>query len=229
MLITEPTLWRVLRLQRLLAAICIAAAVAMFAASANAHDPQTRYNFSIQKGTLGKALDAFVQLTQVQLLYPHELAQQTGVNPVNGSHTINEALQILLRNTDFSGDLTEGGVIVISYRDPTKLKDREKTMERGRDNRKTLLATFIAMFATGATAQGVDSDQQAATQQNQIDEIIVTASKRGAGQSIQDTAMAISALSGDTIEKRGLVGMDDYLRTLPGLVCKIVVQGRIVL
>ncbi len=29
--------------------------------------------------------------------------------------------------------------------------------------------------------------------------------------------MAISALSGDTIEKRGLVGMDDYLRTLPGI------------
>ena len=85
------------------------------------------------------------------------------------------------------------------------------------DKRKTLLATFIAMFATGATAQGVDSDQQAATQQNQIDEIIVTASKRSAGQSIQDTAMAISALEGDTIEKRGFVGMDDYLRTLPGI------------
>ena len=29
--------------------------------------------------------------------------------------------------------------------------------------------------------------------------------------------MAISALSGETIEKRGLVGMDDYLRTLPGV------------
>ena len=29
--------------------------------------------------------------------------------------------------------------------------------------------------------------------------------------------MAISALTGDNIEKRGLVGMDDYLRTLPGV------------
>lgn len=29
--------------------------------------------------------------------------------------------------------------------------------------------------------------------------------------------MSISALSGDTIEKRGLVGMDDYLRILPGI------------
>ena len=50
-----------------------------------------------------------------------------------------------------------------------------------------------------------------------LEEVIVTASKRGTGTSIQDTAMAISALSGDNIEKRGLVGMDDYLRTLPGV------------
>ncbi|MDB9999456.1 TonB-dependent receptor [Porticoccaceae bacterium] len=214
MLITESPLWRVLRLQRLLAAICIAVAVAIFAANANAHDPQARYNFSIQKGTLGTAMDAFVQQTQVQLLYPHELAQQTGINPVNGSHTINEALRILLRNTDFSGDLTEGGVIVISHRDHTKLKDREKTMERGIKNRKTLLATFVTLFAAGAGAQGVGGDQEAATQQNQIDEIIVTASKRKT--SLQDTSVAISVLSEDTIEKRGLVDMNDYLATIPG-------------
>ena len=29
--------------------------------------------------------------------------------------------------------------------------------------------------------------------------------------------MAVSALSGETIEKRGLVGMSDYLSTLPGV------------
>ena len=66
------------------------------------------------------------------------------------------------------------------------------------------------------TAVAQDQNDDAA-QQSGLDEIIVTASKRGAGTSIQDTAMAISVLSGDTIEKRGLVGMDDYLRTLPGV------------
>jgi len=82
-------------------------------------------------------MDAFVKLTNVQLLYPHELAHMTGVNPVNGVHTINEALGILLRGTDFSGDLTDGGVIVISLRQNTLLKDQEKTMERGRNNKRT--------------------------------------------------------------------------------------------
>ena len=136
-------------------------------------------------------MDAFVKLTNVQLLYPHELAHMTGVNPVNGVHTINEALGILLRGTDFSGDLTDGGVIVISLRQNTLLKDQEKTMERGRNNKRTLLATLIAFFATGAVTQGVmaQDDGQSAKKQ-QIDEIIVTAQKRE--ERLIDVPMSIS-------------------------------------
>ncbi len=48
-----------------------------------------------------------------------------------------------------------------------------------------------------------------------IEEITVTATKRET--SLQDTAMSITALGSDTIEKRGLVQMSDYLSTLPGV------------
>ena len=176
-------------------ALCIVVALGMIALNANALDPQARYHFRIEQGTLGTAMDAFVKLTNVQLLYPHELAHMTGVNPVNGVHTINEALGILLRGTDFSGDLTDGGVIVISLRQNTLLKDQEKTMERGRNNKRTLLATLIAFFATGAVTQGVmaqdvNNDGQTAKKQNQIDEIIVTAQKRE--ERLIDVPMSIS-------------------------------------
>ena len=161
-------------------------------------------------------MDAFVELTQVQLLYPHELAQQTGVNPVNGSHTINEALQILLRNTDFSGDLTEGGVIVISHRDHTKLKDREKTMERGIKNKKTVLAGFVALFAAGVTTQGaMAQDGEAATAQSGIDEIIVTATKRA--QNIQDVPISILALQGEDLVAQGIGDLQSLSFAVPGL------------
>ncbi len=49
----------------------------------------------------------------------------------------------------------------------------------------------------------------------EIEKITVTATKRET--SLQDTAMSISALGSDTIEKRGLVQMGDYLSTLPGV------------
>ncbi|MDB9953562.1 TonB-dependent receptor, partial [Porticoccaceae bacterium] len=65
--------------------------------------------------------------------------------------------------------------------------------------------------------QGVDGDQEAATQQSQIDEIIVTANKRADGASLQDTAMSISVLSSETINNRGLVSASDYLATIPGV------------
>ena len=175
-----------------------------------------RYQIDIPAQNVEQALRNLANVTNSQLLFPYELVEPLQSTAVAGRYTLQRALNQLLKSTPLSGELTEDGVILVMRRAQHGDKG-EVNMNNKINARKTLLATFIAMFATGATAQGVDGDQQAATQQNQIDEIIVTASKRGAGQSIQDTAMAISALSGDTIEKRGLVGMDDYLRTLPGI------------
>ncbi len=49
----------------------------------------------------------------------------------------------------------------------------------------------------------------------ELEEIIVTASKRETR--LQDTALSISALGSDAIDKRGLVQMDDYMNTIPGV------------
>ena len=42
--------------------------------------------------------------------------------------------------------------------------------------------------------------------------------KRGAGTSLQDTAMSITALTSEDIEQRGFVEMKDYLSRVPGVV-----------
>lgn len=49
-----------------------------------------------------------------------------------------------------------------------------------------------------------------------LEEVIVTAQKRGA-QSLQDVAMSAAVVSRDLIDSRQLVGMDDYLRTIPSM------------
>ena len=53
-----------------------------------------------------------------------------------------------------------------------------------------------------------------AQSENVIEEVVVTATKRG-DTSVQDIPFSISVASGDMIDKTGMVGMDDYLRTLP--------------
>lgn len=52
-----------------------------------------------------------------------------------------------------------------------------------------------------------------AQDQNVIEEIVVTATKRDTN--LQETAVSVSVASADLIEKTGMVGMDDFLRTLP--------------
>ena len=69
--------------------------------------------------------------------------------------------------------------------------------------------TFIASFCPQSWAQSEPGYSQV------IEEIVVTARKRGE-ESLLDVSMSISAFDAEAIIARGLQGMDDYLRTLPG-------------
>ena len=171
--------------------------------------------FNVPSQNIVEALTTLAGQASCQLLFSYEVVDSLQSNEVVGRYTIQEALQILLTDTALSGRLTAHGVIVIG---PINAFEKKQLRGRVMKSKKNLLASTIAFFVGSGMAPGVFAQaDDAAAQRSQIDEIIVTASKRGAGQSIQDTAMAISALSGDTIEKRGLVGMDDYLRSLPGV------------
>ncbi len=63
-------------------------------------------------------------------------------------------------------------------------------------------------------AEGPSLESEKNVKEN-IDEIIVTAKKRT--QSLQDSSMSISALGNEEIERRSLVGMSDYLSSIPGV------------
>ena len=74
---------------------------------------------------------------------------------------------------------------------------------------KAKLAAAIGTLCIGGFTTSLVSAQSSG-----IEEVIVTANKRG-DTSVLDIAASISAASGDQISKRGMVGMDDYLRALP--------------
>ncbi len=65
--------------------------------------------------------------------------------------------------------------------------------------------------ASGKSAQ---APQKAADQQA-LEEVVVTANKRAVN--IQDLGLSITAIGRDTIQKRSLTGMGDYLSTVPGV------------
>ena len=167
--------------------------------------------FNIPRQSADDSLPAFGQQANITVVYPFEDAAKHHTNRLYGNYSLKEGIYILLKGSGLHAELSADGHLIISSDDVYG--------DGMMNSKKNILASTIAFFVgAGGMAPGVFAQaDDAAAQQSEIDEIIVTASKRGAGQSIQDTAMAISALSGDTIEKRGLVGMDDYLRTLPGV------------
>ncbi len=72
-----------------------------------------------------------------------------------------------------------------------------------------ILAGFGTALASGASAQNLDT---AST----FEEILVTASKRGA-VSVQDIPYNISAVTGDTLQRAGVENLNDFARMVPGL------------
>lgn len=58
-----------------------------------------------------------------------------------------------------------------------------------------------------------------------LENVVVSAQKRGE-ESLQDVAISASVISSETIDRRQLVGMDDYLRTVPGVTYQEYGAGR---
>ena len=181
-------------------------------------DVSSTHHITIAKSSVEQALKTLAQQTGVQLLFPFDLVKTLQAEPLRGDYTVMQALDILLKDTGLSGSLTDSGVITISQID---LNSNGK----GKDDmniktKKSLLATLIAFFATGAVTQGVmaqdvNSDGQTAKKQNQIDEIIVTAQKRE--ERLIDVPMSISVVGSEEIKNRGIQNVTDLSYAVPNL------------
>jgi outer membrane receptor protein involved in Fe transport len=87
-------------------------------------------------------------------------------------------------------------------------------------DRKLLLSTaapsavlLATMLLSGATANAQETAKAPADET--VEEIVVTALKRST--TLQTTPMAISAVTGDSLEKLGATGLSDYFRQVPGV------------
>ena len=178
----------------------------------NNQPDQQHYNINVPQLNAAHALNRLAEQTGVTFLFPYSVAETQQANPVVGRFTLMQALKMLLQNTALSGGLTDSGVVMISRND---LNENGKGKRMNIKNKRNLLATFVTMFASGAMAQGVDGDQQAATQQSSIDEIIVTAQKKE--ERLLDVPISISVVSDEFIENAGISDLVDLAYAVPNL------------
>lgn len=168
-----------------------------FATAVQAQE-KPRYDFRVEERTLGAALQVLSRVTGAQFLYPHEFDAATGVNPVVGRYAMSEALTVLLRNSGFTGALTESGMIVISLKHNKGGADMSSQVQasaRAQENStgKRSLIRGIAAFLLGGLGAAHAADEGAAP----LEEIVVTAQKRA--QALSDVSMAVSAVGADAL------------------------------
>ena len=182
----------------LILAAASSVAIAIASPSIAAGEAET---FDIAEQTLSKALLEFSEQTDIVVVAPRNLVTGKSATPVKGDMAPSEALSKILDGTGLNYTQgADGGFTIVQ----TAALNEGERRERG--------------FLRLAQAQVQQSEETALSRTattSERDTIIVTATRRE--ERVQDIPAAITAIGADEISKRNLVGMDDFLRSVPGV------------
>ena len=210
---TGPNRWERSCFVRGWAAFCVGVILAT-ANVAFAESRAERYDIHIVEARLGAALTALALQTDKQLFFPYDLADAQGVHPVSGNYTVDEALDLMLRDTGFSGGLTDSGVITISRVASTDSEGKTmgaRDQKSSPNKRKGLLGILAAAFSVGAGAQET-ADSVEGDFGGELEEIVVTGTNiRG----VENPTTPVIQFDRRDIELSGATTVEDFLRIIP--------------
>ncbi len=197
-----PFMSRALR-QLILSLCCVLGGAGVWAA-----DAPRNLRFDIPAQPLESALLSFSEQAGVQLVVANDTIKGLQSDGVQGEYSTNEALALLLQGSGLSYRVTDERTIAIGGAGNAQ---KGKKVSEAAD----VLRLAHAGGAEGGQAVAEERPGAAAGGDEKIQEVIVTATKRS--ESVQDIPMSIAVISTQDIERRGLIGMQDYLRSIPGV------------
>ncbi|PCI52710.1 MAG: hypothetical protein COB36_14610 [Alphaproteobacteria bacterium] len=180
--------------------------VAMSFASGAVH-AGTGINFDIEEQTLGQALVAVSKQAGTNIIIPQTANLGRVVDSFSANMEIEEALHYLLAGTSLGFERQRDGGYVVAQQSGFQQISYRTDAE---------LASDLKVYPDDERAGQMDRFA--------LDEIIVTATKRAT--SLQSTAMALSVLSGDALEARGITNVAGIMRSIPGISAAAAGPGR---
>jgi outer membrane receptor protein involved in Fe transport len=180
---------------------------------------------AIPPQSLATALQVWAQQTGWQLMYDPAVAVEQHSNGAPDGLRPIEALARVLDGTGLVyGYLNERTISILPFQS-SKPSSRAYPAVLLTDNDDNVNGKNLRLARTqsqSSTANAQDDEasrrsnsESSSTQNAGITEVLVTAQKRET--SILATPLSVTALGTEEIDRRGLVGMSDYLRTLPGV------------
>lgn len=180
--------------------------------------------FDIPSQRADRALTAFARQAGVTLLFRYEDASRRRANALVGRHSLADGLDILLRDTGLLGTVETSPHLVIragAASASTTTPPQETTMNDGTRKpsmRLGFLSGFMALVAGNGTALAQDAartDGGQVAAPTTLEEVVVTARKRSERQI--DVPIALSSISGETLDQRGATSVGAVLGEVPGV------------
>ncbi len=196
-------------------AICGLISLLPLAPAAWSAQSSSEIAFSVQPLPLFKALNVWARQAKCQLIWPAgDPAEEKPSGPLVGTYAPEQALAKLL----------EGSGLEFQFLDEETVQIRRvgsgKTSASAGGKNESLIqmaqgSGALRSTPTNSTDTNTGGGGGESSGSEKLEEIIVTATKRE--EMLQDIPMSVAVIDNEAIERRGLIGMEDYLRSVPGV------------
>lgn len=186
------------------------------------------YRLHIEGQSLSDSLKAFAEQSGLQVVYFADVAEGKLGKRLMGTYTANAALDELLSDTALVYQSVDPHTVIVQSLKPSTSAAHETSLPP-KPSSPLLLAQSNAraerheVGQAQATAQAdvMDNGNARANERHDsaLEEVVVTATKRGA-QSMQDVPFSIRAISGSTLQEKGVERYVDWARLVPGLIAQ---------
>jgi outer membrane receptor protein involved in Fe transport len=179
--------------------------------AAEADQVNAEYDFNIPQQPLSVSLNKLSDIGKISFLFPYDLVVNKTGRSVRGRFTVQQALDVLLAQSNLKGELSDKQAFIIK---PMSATDNKNNLgNTNMTTKKTLLASMMGlMFASSANAQAPES---AKTTEQEPERIIVTGVFKSSSE--DGSAVAVSSIGEETLRRTIAVSTADVLKDIPGV------------
>lgn len=181
--------------------VCVLALVVEISTAEASETIDKKYFFDIPSQSLSKSLGTVSELTERYFLFPYDLLEKKEGNSINGWYTAQQALDLLLQDTGFVGELSDKNVLIIKPTTNTANTNGDSQMK----SKKSLMATVFAFLFSGIAGSDAIKAEEAdqASQQEDEGQKISILGTRGAPRTVTDSPVAVDVFFGDEFSSLG--------------------------
>jgi iron complex outermembrane receptor protein len=167
------------------------------AIEANAQAPEKQITVKVEAVTLDDALQSVAKQFGKQIVFFSDVAKGIKAQPFAGLYTEQEALNMLLRNTELQFRYINNKTIAIERTEDEKnLKKSPKPLSNGQQNTS----------GENSDNSSTSSNYNVNTEKKALEKIIVTAQRRT--QNLQEVPISVSVIKGDLLDSISANGGD---------------------